>query len=156
MANVLPRHRQLEVVHLLAEGNSIRSIQRLTGTDKKTVLRLLVSFGQRCRNLLDREMRGLTLDHLEIDECWTFCQKKQARLTLEERLVHPLEHREHQPLLGTEVVVDQALVDAGLGGNGARGERRVATGDDAAPGRLHDGLAHRNGTGVGQSPRAWA
>jgi IS1 family transposase len=85
MANVLPRSRQLEVFHLLAEGNSIRSIERLTGTQKRTVLRLLVRFGRGCRDLLDSKMRGLTLNHLEVDEVWTFVQKKQARLTLEER-----------------------------------------------------------------------
>lgn len=85
MANVLPRVRQLEVIHLLAEGNTLRSIERLTGVQKKTVARLLVRFGTACRELMDREMRGLTLNHLECDEIWTFCKKKQARLTMEER-----------------------------------------------------------------------
>ena len=61
------------------------AIERLTGTQKRTVLRLLVRFGKACRELLDRKMRGLTLDHLEVDEMWTFCRKKQARLTMEER-----------------------------------------------------------------------
>jgi IS1 family transposase len=85
MANVLSRARQLQVIHLLAEGNSIRSIERLTGVQKKTVCRLLVSFGTGCRELLDREMRGLALDHLEVDEIWTFVCKKQSRLTTTER-----------------------------------------------------------------------
>lgn len=31
------------------------------------------------------ELQGLTLDHLEVDEIWTFCGKKQARLTVEEK-----------------------------------------------------------------------
>jgi IS1 family transposase len=45
----------------------------------------MVEFGGRCQAFMDRELRGLKLDHAEVDEVWTFCGKKQARLTLEER-----------------------------------------------------------------------
>jgi transposase-like protein len=72
-------------LHLLVEGSSIRSTCRLTGLHKKTVLKLLVHFGEACRRFLDQQMRGLTLDHLEFDEQWTFVLKKQSRLTLEQR-----------------------------------------------------------------------
>lgn len=85
MANVLHKAKQLQVIHLLVEGNSIRSIERLTGVQKKTIQRLLVKVGNGCRNLLDERMRDLTLDHVQVDEVWTFVQKKQNRLTLEER-----------------------------------------------------------------------
>lgn len=34
---------------------------------------------------MDERLRGLTLGHVECDEIWTFCGKKQARLTMEER-----------------------------------------------------------------------
>ncbi len=73
------------VLHLLCEGSSIRSTVRLTGIHKKTVLKLLVHFGQACQRFLDQRMRGLTLDHLEFDEQWTFVLKKQSRLTFEQR-----------------------------------------------------------------------
>jgi IS1 family transposase len=73
------------VLRLLAEGNSIRSTERLTGVQKKTVMRLLVRFGNACRQFLDEEMRGLKLEHLQIDEVWTFVGKKQARVHVDER-----------------------------------------------------------------------
>src|SRR5207247_544842 len=37
------------------------------------------------REFLDSRMRGLDLRHLQCDEIWTFVQKKQARLTADER-----------------------------------------------------------------------
>jgi len=85
MANVLKKDLQLKVIHLLVEGNSIRSIERLTGVQRNTVCRLLVKVGNACRDLLDERLRDLTLDHVQVDEVWTFVQKKQARLTLDER-----------------------------------------------------------------------
>jgi len=68
MANVLPKEKQLQVIHLLVEGNSIRSIERLTGVQKKTVMRLLVKVGNGCRELLDERMRELDLRHVQCDE----------------------------------------------------------------------------------------
>lgn len=85
MANVLKKEVQLQILSLLVEGNSVRSTSRLTGCHTKTVLRLLVDFGERCRAFLDDKLRGLTLDHVEVDETWTFVKKKQARLTMIER-----------------------------------------------------------------------
>jgi IS1 family transposase len=85
MANVLSPDKQRTVLHLLAEGNSIRSVERLTGVQKKTVTRLLVRFGNACRQFLDAEMRDLKLEHLQVDEVWTFIGKKQARVHVDER-----------------------------------------------------------------------
>lgn len=73
------------VLHLLAEGSSIRSAERLTGMHRDTICRLLVHFGNACQRFLDERMRGLTLDHLEFDEQWTYVLKKQSRLTTTER-----------------------------------------------------------------------
>jgi transposase-like protein/IS1 family transposase len=72
-------------LRLLCEGNSIRSTSRITGLHKGTVCRLLVYFGQACQRFLDERLRGLTPEHLEIDEQWTFIQKKQDKLTIEQR-----------------------------------------------------------------------
>lgn len=85
MANVLSVERRNSMLRLLVEGNGIRSVCRLMGTNPKTVLRQLVWAGQHCRELLDERLTGLQLAHLECDEIWTFVQKKQARLTVDER-----------------------------------------------------------------------
>lgn len=78
--NVLPRQQQLFVPHHIVEGSSLRSISRLTGIRRTTIMDLMVKVGRQCRALTDRWMRNLPLDHLEIDEIWTFAQKKQGRV----------------------------------------------------------------------------
>ena len=85
MANVLSVDDQILVLHHLVEGTSIRSTSRVTGIDKKTILKLLVKFGNACRDFLDGQLRGLELRHIQCDEQWTFVQKKQGKLHNEER-----------------------------------------------------------------------
>ena len=85
MANVLKAEKQLTILNLLVEGNSVRSVNRLTGVHLQTICNLILRFGDKCRDFLDREMRDLTCEHLELDEQWTYVAKKQARLTTDER-----------------------------------------------------------------------
>src|SRR5664280_1668159 len=85
MANILPRDKQIEVLHHLVEGNTLRSTARLTGVHRTTIQNLLVSFGQACKRFMDAQLRNLTLRHVEVDEIWTFVGKKQGRLTPEEK-----------------------------------------------------------------------
>jgi transposase-like protein/IS1 family transposase len=63
-------------LQLLLEGNSIRSTERITGLDRNTIMRLLVKAGERCESVMDDRMRNLTLRHLQLDEIWTYVQKK--------------------------------------------------------------------------------
>jgi IS1 family transposase len=85
MAYHLSREESLSSLHLLVEGNSLRSIQRLTGIHRDTVARLMVRVGARLRGVMDRRFRNLELTHLQCDEIWTFVRKKQAQLKPVER-----------------------------------------------------------------------
>jgi len=85
MANVMSTEKRNTILRHLVEGNSVRSTCRLLGTNIPGVLRQLTWAGQHCRELLDEKLTHLHLSHLECDEIWTFRQKKQARLTMEER-----------------------------------------------------------------------
>ncbi len=40
MANVLKKEKQVAVISALAEGSSIRSIERMTGIHRDTIMRL--------------------------------------------------------------------------------------------------------------------
>jgi IS1 family transposase len=79
--NILPREKQIEAVASLTEGCSIRATERLTGVNRGTILSLGVRVGQGCAALHDRLMRDLNVSRIELDEAWSFCFKKQARLT---------------------------------------------------------------------------
>lgn len=78
--NRLKREKQVAAIAALSEGCSVRTVERLTGTHRDTILRLLVRVGKACARLLDEEMRGLGCRRLELDEQWTFVSKKQRRL----------------------------------------------------------------------------
>ena len=82
MANVLKTEKQIAVIAALAEGSSIRSIERITGVNRNTIMNLGVRVGQGCAKLLDEKMRGLTCENLQFDELWGFIGKKQKHVTV--------------------------------------------------------------------------
>src|SRR5437870_7055542 len=81
MANVLSKEKQISVIAALAEGSSIRSIERMTGMHRDTIMRLGVRIGQGCAKLLDEKMRGLDCKRLELDEVWGYIGKKMRHVT---------------------------------------------------------------------------
>jgi hypothetical protein len=87
--NSLKREKKLAVIAALTEGCSIRSVSRMTGVHKKTIMKLLVEVGARCQKMMDDTMRGLQFDAVECDEIWTFVQKKEGVLKGEERKANP-------------------------------------------------------------------
>lgn len=87
--NVLKAEKKLAVLFALTEGCSIRSISRMTGVHKKTIMKLLVEFGTRCQHMLDEKMRGIRCEAVECDEIWTFVQKKEGVMKAAERKANP-------------------------------------------------------------------
>jgi IS1 family transposase len=84
MANVLDKEKQTAVISALAEGSGIRQIERMTGVHRDTIMRLGVRVGQGCADLLDRKMRDLSCEHLQLDEVWGFIGKKERHVRPED------------------------------------------------------------------------
>jgi IS1 family transposase len=80
MANVLNTDKQIAVIGALAEGSSIRSIERITGVHRDTIMRLGVKVEQGCTALMDAKMRNLPCRRLEMDEIWGFVGKKERHV----------------------------------------------------------------------------
>jgi IS1 family transposase len=80
MANVLNTDKQIAVIGALAEGSSIRSIERITGVHRDTIMRLGVKVGEGCARMLDTSMRNLPCNRLEMDEIWGFVGKKDRNV----------------------------------------------------------------------------
>jgi len=59
MANVLGLDQQVVIIGALTEGSSIRSIERMTGVHRDTIMRLGVKVGQGCAKIQDAIMRDL-------------------------------------------------------------------------------------------------
>jgi IS1 family transposase len=82
MANILNTDKQIAIIGQLAEGSSIRSIERITGVHRDTIMRLGVKVGQGCTSLMDAKMRNLPCNRLEMDEIWGFVGKKDRNLRM--------------------------------------------------------------------------
>jgi hypothetical protein len=84
MANILSTDKQISVLAALAEGSSIRSIERMTNIHRDTIMRLGVRLGNGCARLLDQTMRGLSCQRIQVDEIWGFIGKKDKHVTPED------------------------------------------------------------------------
>ena len=83
--NILPLEKKIQVLNALVEGSSICSISRMTGVNKRTVLRILKEAGQQAQEILDRELVNLKCRFVQMDEIWSFVGKKQKECTEEEK-----------------------------------------------------------------------
>jgi IS1 family transposase len=84
MANVLHKDKQAAIIAALAEGSSIRSIERITGVHRDTIMRLGVRVGNGCQMLLDSKMQDLGCRYLQFDEVWGFIGKKERHCSVDD------------------------------------------------------------------------
>jgi IS1 family transposase len=76
----LKEEKKVAVIAAMVEGNSIRSVERMTGVHRDTIMRLVVRVGQSCERLLDERMRHLPCRQVQADEIWTYVGKKEKRV----------------------------------------------------------------------------
>ena len=85
----LKTEKKILILKALVEGNSIRSIERMTGVHRDTISRLLYRVGGGCDRMLDRRMRDLECRNIQVDEIWTYVGKKKGNMTEEEKKARP-------------------------------------------------------------------
>ena len=78
--NVLSVEEKVRILSALVEGNSIRSVERMTGAHRDTIMRLTMRAGESCARLLDERMRRLPCHLIQADEIWTYVGKKEKRV----------------------------------------------------------------------------
>lgn len=78
--NKLDRKTRTTILHLLCEGNSIRSISRITGASKNTVAKLLADAGKVCADFQDEALRNLKCARVQVDEIWSFVYAKKKNV----------------------------------------------------------------------------
>jgi len=77
---VIEKERKVAIINGLCNGLSLRAASRMFDTHRTAIQNLLVRVGQSCEWIMAEHMKGIDCRNLEIDELWTFCGKKQARL----------------------------------------------------------------------------
>lgn len=83
--NKLTTEERVRVVSALIEGNSVRAIARMTGTDRKTILRLLADLGRACSIFQDKTFRNLRCARIQCDEIWAFVGSKEKNTSEEKK-----------------------------------------------------------------------
>ncbi|KYF51338.1 transposase [Sorangium cellulosum] len=86
----LPLETRVRIASALVEGNSLRATARMVDAARGTVLDFALRLGEGCIRLHGRKVRGLAAHVIQMDEMWSFVQKKQARVTEND----PAEHRD--------------------------------------------------------------
>jgi len=84
MANILNTDQQIAAISALAGGSSIRSIERIRGVHRDTIMRLGVKVGKGCAALRDAKMRDLSCQYLRVGEIWGFIGKKEKHVTVDD------------------------------------------------------------------------
>lgn len=70
--------KALQALPLLAEGNSIRSTERLTGLHRDKILKLIVLTGEKCEKIIGRLIINVPVKDVQCDEIWGYICKKEG------------------------------------------------------------------------------
>jgi IS1 family transposase len=79
--NKLPAAKRVQILSLLCEGVSMRSISRLADVSINTVSKLLVDAGRVCAEFHDEQVRGVKSNRVQVDEIWSFTYAKKKNVT---------------------------------------------------------------------------
>ncbi len=77
----LSLNQRVQILSLLCEGASMRSISRVAGVSINTVVKLLKEAGEACIDFHDEHVRGLHCTRIECDEIWSFVYAKEKNVT---------------------------------------------------------------------------
>jgi IS1 family transposase len=78
--NKLPPAKRIQILSLLCEGASMRSVSRLADVSINTVSKLLVDAGRVCAEFHDEKVRGVRSKRVQVDEIWSFTYAKQKQV----------------------------------------------------------------------------
>lgn len=78
--NKLPLAKRVQILNLLVEGSSLRSISRVVGCSINTVTKMLEDAGQTCLDLHDDLVTRVKAQRVQCDEIWSFNYCKQKNV----------------------------------------------------------------------------
>jgi IS1 family transposase len=78
--NKLPLATRTQIIAMLCEGSSMRSISRVADVSINTVSKLLVDAGKACAAFHDEKVRGVKARRVQVDEIWSFTAAKQKNV----------------------------------------------------------------------------
>jgi len=78
--NKLPIAKRAQILSMLCEGSSMRSISRVCDVSINTVSKLLEDAGKVCMRFHDENVVHVQSKRVQVDEIWSFCAAKQKNV----------------------------------------------------------------------------
>ena len=78
--NRLSKERQALVLASLCAGTPVNAVCRIYGTDKAAVLRVICETGEAFADYMDKELRDLPCERIEMDEQWQYVGCHKGRM----------------------------------------------------------------------------
>ena len=78
--NKLPAAKRVQILSMLCEGSSMRSISRVADVSINTVTKLLEDAGEACAVFHNATVRGVKAKRVQCDEIWSFAHCKQKNV----------------------------------------------------------------------------
>ena len=78
--NRLSVEKRSQILSMLCEGMSMRSVSRIADVSINTVSKLLVEAGRYCSKFHDDNVVGVKAKRVQCDEVWSFCYAKQKNV----------------------------------------------------------------------------
>jgi len=78
--NKLPLETRVQILTMLVEGSSMRSVSRVAGVSINTVTKLLVDAGRLCAAYHDERVRNVAAKSVQCDEIWSFSYAKNKNV----------------------------------------------------------------------------
>lgn len=78
--NKLSLEKRTQILSMLVEGSSMRSISRVVGVSINTVSKMLIDAGNVCHSFHDDKVRGVKAKRIQCDEIWSFTYAKQKNV----------------------------------------------------------------------------
>jgi IS1 family transposase len=80
--NKLPLAKRVQILSMLVEGSSMRSISRVVDVSINTVSKMLVEAGEAALAHHDEHVKGVKAKRVQCDEIWSFCYAKNKNVML--------------------------------------------------------------------------
>ena len=80
MSNKLALSKRVQILSMLVEGSSMRSISRVADVSINTVAKLLAEAGEACAAHHDQAVRGVKSKRVQCDEIWSFVYAKKRNV----------------------------------------------------------------------------
>jgi IS1 family transposase len=83
--NKLSLHKRVQILSMLVEGSSMRSISRVADVSINSVTKLLEDAGVVCATYHRDHVRGVRSQRIQCDEIWSFCYSKARNVSAAKR-----------------------------------------------------------------------